>query len=58
VRYAQKYIDMGFDQLIFHSAGPDQQAFIEAYGRDVLPKLRSGSTRSSKSPARKRAAAK
>jgi coenzyme F420-dependent glucose-6-phosphate dehydrogenase len=41
VRFAQKYIDMGFDQLIFHSADPNQRAFLEAYSRDVLPKLRS-----------------
>jgi coenzyme F420-dependent glucose-6-phosphate dehydrogenase len=54
VAYAQKYIDLGFDHLIFHSAGPDQQAFIEGYGRDVLPKLRARSKKSSKAPARKR----
>jgi coenzyme F420-dependent glucose-6-phosphate dehydrogenase len=42
---ARHYIDMGFDHLIFHSAGPDQRAFIEGYGRDVLPRLRE-STRS------------
>lgn len=40
VRHAQRYIDLGFDHLIFHSADPDQAKFIEAYGRDVLPKLR------------------
>jgi coenzyme F420-dependent glucose-6-phosphate dehydrogenase len=41
VRFAQQYIHLGFDTLIFHSAGPDQKAFIERYARDVLPKLRS-----------------
>ena len=40
VRFAQQYIDLGFTHLIFHSAGPDQQAFIEGYARDVLPRLR------------------
>ncbi len=40
VRLAQRYIDLGFDHLIFHSAGPDQRGFIERYGRDVLPRLR------------------
>jgi coenzyme F420-dependent glucose-6-phosphate dehydrogenase len=40
IQLAQKYIDLGFDHLIFHAAGPDQHAFIEGYGRDVLPKLR------------------
>jgi coenzyme F420-dependent glucose-6-phosphate dehydrogenase len=54
VAHAQKYIDLGFDHLIFHSAGPDQQAFIEDYGRDVLPKLRARTKRSAKAPARKR----
>jgi coenzyme F420-dependent glucose-6-phosphate dehydrogenase len=40
VRLARRYIELGFDHLIFHSAGPDQRAFIEGYGRDVLPVLR------------------
>ncbi len=41
VKFAQKYIDMGFDQLVFHSADPNQRGVIEAYGQHVLPKLRS-----------------
>jgi coenzyme F420-dependent glucose-6-phosphate dehydrogenase len=40
VRYAQQFIDAGFDNLIFHSAGPDQRMFIESYGRSILPRLR------------------
>ena len=40
VRFAQHYIKLGFDHLIFHSAGPDQRAFLEGYGREVLPRLR------------------
>jgi coenzyme F420-dependent glucose-6-phosphate dehydrogenase len=40
VKMARQYIDLGFDHLIFHSAGPDQRAFIQAYGREVLPRLR------------------
>ena len=40
VRMAQRYMVLGFDHLIFHSAGPDQRALIEGYGRDVLPNLR------------------
>jgi len=40
IKFAQQYIDMGFDCLIFHTAGPDQKAFIEKYAQDVLPKLR------------------
>jgi coenzyme F420-dependent glucose-6-phosphate dehydrogenase len=40
IQYAQQYVDLGFDHLIFHSAGPDQRAFLEGYGREVLPRLR------------------
>lgn len=51
IKLAQKYIDMGFDHLIFHAAGPDQRAFIEAYGRYVLPKLRKRAQARAKSAA-------
>jgi coenzyme F420-dependent glucose-6-phosphate dehydrogenase len=40
IQLARSYIELGFDHLIFHSAGPDQKAFINGYGRDVLPRLR------------------
>ena len=40
IKIARRYIELGFDHLIFHSAGPDQHAFLEAYGRYVLPRLR------------------
>jgi coenzyme F420-dependent glucose-6-phosphate dehydrogenase len=40
IELARRYIGLGFDHLIFHSAGPDQRAFLEGYGRDVLPGLR------------------
>ena len=49
ISLAQRYIDLGFDHLFFHAAGPDQRAFIEGYGRDVLPKLRQRSQAQSKS---------
>ncbi|HLH25371.1 MAG TPA: TIGR03557 family F420-dependent LLM class oxidoreductase [Chloroflexota bacterium] len=39
-RFAQQYVELGFTHLFFHSAGPDQRAFLERYGRDVLPRLR------------------
>jgi coenzyme F420-dependent glucose-6-phosphate dehydrogenase len=45
VKWAQKYIDMGFDGLIFHSAGPNQEEFIQAYGRHVIPRLREAQQR-------------
>ena len=44
VRFAQQFIELGFDCLIFHSAEPDQAGFIERYGRDVLPRLRAANT--------------
>jgi coenzyme F420-dependent glucose-6-phosphate dehydrogenase len=47
VKFAQRYIDLGFDQLFFHSAGPDQRAFLKGYGRDVLPRLRQANQRRS-----------
>ncbi len=47
VRLAQRSLDMGFDHLIFHAATDDQEAFLESYGRHVLPRLRE----SSRSPA-------
>lgn len=45
IRFARQFIDLGFNELFFHSAGPDQQAFISGYGRDVLPALREVVTR-------------
>jgi coenzyme F420-dependent glucose-6-phosphate dehydrogenase len=41
-RFAQQYVALGFDHLVFHCAGPDQRAFLKRYGRDVLPRLRRG----------------
>lgn len=40
IAFARQYIELGFDELYFHCPGPDQRAFLEGYGRDVLPKLR------------------
>jgi coenzyme F420-dependent glucose-6-phosphate dehydrogenase len=45
VENARRYIDLGFDHLIFHCGGPDQKAFIESFARDVLPRLRSAAAR-------------
>lgn len=39
-RFAQRFIDEGFNRLYFHSVGPDQHKFIEGYGQDVLPIIR------------------
>ena len=34
------YVEAGFDHLVFHAPGHDQQAFLAAFGADVLPGLR------------------
>jgi coenzyme F420-dependent glucose-6-phosphate dehydrogenase len=39
IAFARKYIELGFDHLIFHSARQDQRAFIDAYNRDVIKHL-------------------
>lgn len=41
VRFAKQHIDLGVTHLYFHCAGPGQFAFLEGYGRDVLPGLMS-----------------
>ena len=35
------YVDLGFDQLVFHAPGEDQARFLEQFGADVLPLLQS-----------------
>lgn len=40
VKLARRYMDMGFDHLIFHAATADQESFLENYVREVLPRLR------------------
>jgi coenzyme F420-dependent glucose-6-phosphate dehydrogenase len=44
VEAIQEYLDAGFDHVYIHQIGPDQEAFIEAYAKDILPKVRSTST--------------
>ncbi len=41
VQFIQQYIDLGFDIIFLHTAGPDQRGFLQNYGRDVLPRVRS-----------------
>jgi coenzyme F420-dependent glucose-6-phosphate dehydrogenase len=38
--HIQHYIDLGFDEVYVHNVGRNQEAFLEAYGREVVPKLR------------------
>jgi alkanesulfonate monooxygenase SsuD/methylene tetrahydromethanopterin reductase-like flavin-dependent oxidoreductase (luciferase family) len=38
-REIQKFLDMGFDQIYLHNVGRNQEAWIDVFGREVLPKL-------------------
>jgi coenzyme F420-dependent glucose-6-phosphate dehydrogenase len=51
IAFAQKYLDLGFNELVFHSAGPDQLGFIQNYGKYILPELRSAQKASQSSAA-------
>jgi len=35
------YLDAGFDHLVFHAPGADQQRFLTSFAEDVLPRLKS-----------------
>ena len=34
------YVEAGFDHLVFHAPGHDQEAFLSSFGAEVLPGLR------------------
>jgi coenzyme F420-dependent glucose-6-phosphate dehydrogenase len=34
------YVALGFDQLVFHAPGEDQQRFLDQFSADVVPRLR------------------
>lgn len=34
------YIDMGFNHLVFHAPGADQERFLDLYSQHVMPRLR------------------
>jgi len=38
-REIQKYLDLGFDRVYLHNVGRNQAAWIDVFGREVLPKL-------------------
>lgn len=40
VQQLKDYVDAGYDEVYVANMGPHHLAMIEAYGRDVLPKLR------------------
>ena len=44
VEWLRRDLELGFDALYLHEVGPEQERFVEAFGRDVLPRLRSRAT--------------
>ncbi len=40
VEKIQRYIDLGFNHLVFHAPGPDQAKFLRLYGDEILPRIR------------------
>ena len=40
IEQIRPYIELGFTHLVFHAPGNNQSRFINAYARDILPKLR------------------
>jgi coenzyme F420-dependent glucose-6-phosphate dehydrogenase len=40
VERIRTYVDLGFNHLVFHAPGPDQERFLRLYGAEILPRLR------------------
>jgi coenzyme F420-dependent glucose-6-phosphate dehydrogenase len=40
IEQIRPYIELGFTHLVFHAPGNNQSRFINAYARDILPRLR------------------
>lgn len=36
----EPYLDLGFNHLVFHAPGPDQDRFLRLYAKEVVPRLR------------------
>jgi coenzyme F420-dependent glucose-6-phosphate dehydrogenase len=39
VAWIQEELDRGFDGIYLHEVGPEQERFVEVFGREVLPRL-------------------
>lgn len=37
--HIQRYLDLGFDRVYLHNVSRDQHAFLDTFGREVLPRL-------------------
>ena len=40
IEQIRPYIELGFTHLVFHAPGNNQSRFINAYARDILPRIR------------------
>ena len=40
VEKIKSYVDLGFNHLVFHAPGPDQERFLRLYAQQVMPLLR------------------
>ena len=40
VEAVREYTDLGFNHLVFHAPGPDQERFLDVFAGQVLPSLR------------------
>lgn len=45
LRKLQEYLKLGFTHLVIHSISPNEERFLEAYGKHVLPSLKSDEER-------------
>ena len=54
VERIRPYVELGFDELIFHAPGDDQARFLEQFARDVLPRLQAAYSREEPWPRRPR----
>jgi coenzyme F420-dependent glucose-6-phosphate dehydrogenase len=52
----EEFVDAGYDHVYVHQVGPNQEEFLEAYARDVLPRFTAGTAAST--PKRSKASAK
>ena len=40
VERVRPYVELGFQHLVFHAPGPDQERFLRLYAKDIMPRLR------------------
>jgi coenzyme F420-dependent glucose-6-phosphate dehydrogenase len=40
VQRVGKYVELGFNHLVFHAPGPDQSRFLKLFGEQLAPRLR------------------